>query len=60
MTCLICGHTSRDVSVGLVEWRRPIDGRRFDALPRCQDKAACRERLEAIGDEWPVVPEKAA
>jgi len=52
--CLLCGGIS-DVSVSLVEWREPIDGRRFEALPRCRDRSACRERCELLGDPWLVV-----
>lgn len=53
-TCLLCGHESHDVRVGLVEWKDPVGSERFSSIPRCQNRRACRARLEAIGDEWPV------
>jgi hypothetical protein len=51
--CVICGHES-DVAVSLIEWAEPINERRFDSVPRCRDREACRLRLEAIGETWPV------
>jgi hypothetical protein len=54
MSCLICGATGPDVRTALVAWREPVAGRTFEAIPRCEDRAACRERCEAAGDEWPV------
>lgn len=53
-TCLICGHTSKDVAVGLAEWVEPIGRQRYSSIPRCQNRRACRARVEEIGDEWPV------
>jgi hypothetical protein len=57
-TCLLCGAELGDISVTLVEWAQPLDGRRFDAIPRCEDHDACRLRLEAIGDPWPLAVSK--
>jgi len=54
LACAICGAESHDVRMGLIEWRAPIDGVRFDFVPRCQDRTACRTRCEAAGEEWPV------
>jgi hypothetical protein len=53
-TCLLCGHTSRDVTVGLVKWVEPLGREKFSAIPRCRNRRACRARLEEIGDEYPV------
>ena len=50
--CVLCGVTF-DVAVGLVDWADPI-GRTFEAVPRCTDVAACRGRVEAAGERWPV------
>lgn len=52
--CLICGSESAVVTVSLVEWAEPIDGRRWESLPRCIDRQACRERLELLGERWPI------
>ena len=54
-TCLLCGTTSHDVSVGLVRWLEPVGRDRFGAVPRCKDKMACRSRVEGSGAEWDVV-----
>jgi hypothetical protein len=51
---LVCGHEAHDVGVALVAWRQPLGREQFSAIPRCRDREACRSRLEAIGDEWPV------
>ena len=53
--CLLCGDVNRDVTTSLAEWREPIDRQRFTALPRCRDRKACRERVEAAGSVWEVV-----
>lgn len=50
--CALCGIESHDVTIRLVEWRVPVDGHRFDAVPRCKDREACRARVEALGEEW--------
>ena len=50
--CAICGHHSLDVRPGLVAW---IDVDSYYAnVDRCTDQAACRARVEARGDTWPV------
>jgi hypothetical protein len=52
--CLLCGVTDPDVRVSIVAWRQPIGGKRYEAVPRCPDHAACQSRLEAQGDAWPL------
>lgn len=52
--CLLCGLPSKDVAVGLVAWKNPVGRDRFDAIPRCRDRIACRSRVEASGGEWEV------
>ncbi len=50
--CAICGDRSLDVRPGLVEW---TDVSPYYAnIDRCSDQAACRARVEARGDPWPV------
>lgn len=55
--CVLCGAVSHDVRVGLVRWRKrgDVTSPPFAALPRCRDHAGCRERVEALGEEWDVV-----
>jgi hypothetical protein len=61
LACAICGDESHDVRMALIEWKQPIDGVRFDSVPRCADRAACRVRCEAMGEDWPVPePSRAA
>lgn len=52
MTCRLCGAENYQVSIGLVEWVEPVEGQRFSSVPRCEDRAACRKRVEASGEEW--------
>lgn len=54
-SCLLCGLEDATVRMGLVAWREPIAGRTFEAIPRCADRQACRGRVEALGDVWPLV-----
>jgi hypothetical protein len=53
-SCALCGDTNPTVRVGLVEWIEPIEEQRFAAVPRCQDRKACRERVKASGEQWEV------
>lgn len=54
MACLLCGFEGRDptVTFAMVRWAKPIDGRTFEALPRCADHQGCRGRVEADGGTW--------
>lgn len=53
--CLLCGHERvTEVRVSLARWRYP-EGAMFSAVPRCVDRKACRERCEALGEDWPVI-----
>jgi len=53
--CKLCGNTkATEVRVSLARWRHPADGL-FDAIPRCVNRTACRERCVAQGDDWPVL-----
>lgn len=58
LPCALCGTTSPTVRVALVEWREPIEGQRWSAIPRCPERAACRSRVEAAGETWELVEEK--
>ena len=51
--CAICETPGPDVRVGLVQWT--FNPGRFDTAPRCEDRAACAERVMLSGRAWPVV-----
>lgn len=50
--CDLCGNHGL-TRVALVEWALGI-GEPYANVDRCQDEAACRRRIEARGDDWPV------
>jgi len=53
--CLLCGADAGEITVSLVEWREPVDHRRWQDLPRCRDAEACWTRVvAALGEEWQV------
>lgn len=55
--CLLCGNERIiEVRVSLARWRDlKANPSMYGAIPRCIDRKACRERVEAMGDEWPVI-----
>jgi hypothetical protein len=53
--CDLCHLRGESIRPALVEWAQPPDGRRtWDTVFRCDDRAACRARLEAVGEPWPL------
>jgi len=55
LACLICGAETGEVVNGIVEWREPVDHRRWQDLPRCRDVEGCWTRVTSIaGEDWPV------
>ena len=52
LECAICGDRSLDVRPGLVAWIDPAQP--YANIDRCTDTKACRARVEATGEEWPV------
>lgn len=50
--CDLCGDESIDVRSGLACY---ADDGRFERIDRCVDHQACRDRLEALGDDWPLI-----
>jgi len=52
LTCDICGDRSIDVRAGLVAWIDPAQP--YANVDRCTNQAACRRRVEASGELWPV------
>jgi hypothetical protein len=53
-TCLVCGATGRDVGRRLAQFDPPLPSGPYQAIDRCLDSQACRDRLEAAGDPWPL------
>jgi len=54
--CRICGHADRrDLRYGLAHWRTAPPGMAYDHIEACADRAACRARVEAQGDTWPLI-----
>lgn len=51
--CVLCG-SDVEVGVSLIEWREPINGRRFESVPRCRNRRTCRERVALLGEPWPA------
>jgi len=52
--CELCGATDVLLRHGLVAWRSPVFGP-FEDVDRCVDIEACKARVKASGDEWPVI-----
>ena len=64
LSCALCGVDGPQVRPALVEWAVPETSdtpkTRFSSIPRCTDVADCRQRVEQVGDEWPLVDGKGA
>jgi len=53
--CVLCGDEIGDRVMALIEWSEPIGRDIWSYVPRCVDRAACRERVERVLEEpWPV------
>ena len=53
LLCDICGDRSLDVRAGLVAWRDLAQP--YANVDRCSDVAACKARVQASGEPWPVI-----
>lgn len=58
--CGVEGHVGRDILwARLVEWTEheqlQAGKPRYEAIARCRDFQACRGRVEARGQTWPIV-----
>lgn len=53
--CFLCGATTGDIRVSLVEWRDPPTSDIYTSGPRCVDRQFCRNRVEGQGLTWEVV-----
>ena len=58
-TCELCNATDTPIRHGLVAWRQPVFGR-YEDIDRCTDVEACRARVLAKGEPWPIEDPKAA
>ncbi len=54
MTCVLCHRTDSDVRVALMAFENG-DKPYYGTDPRCPDHVACRQRVEAQGEDWPLV-----
>ncbi len=54
LTCELCFAKSADVIVRLA-WYRDGGAESIQAVDRCANTAACRDRVQARGDRWPLV-----
>jgi hypothetical protein len=52
-TCALCGVEGHDLDYVLVCWVEPVTDP-WQAVDRCPDRIACRLRVEADGEAWPV------
>jgi NMD protein affecting ribosome stability and mRNA decay len=54
--CVLCGSETEPRVMALIEWTEPISRERWSHVPRCVNRAGCRERVESvIGEPWPVL-----
>jgi hypothetical protein len=54
--CALCGiESATDVKPSMVRWKDPLPDHQFDTVDRCIDRQACRDRVDAIGELWPVI-----
>lgn len=51
-TCVLCNASSDDVRIEVIRWK--AIPRPWTAEPRCHDRTACRNRVEAAGQAWDV------
>jgi hypothetical protein len=60
-SCRICGHTDkRDLEFRLAHWRVAPPGMAYEHIEACLDRDACRARVAAQGDIWPLVEDPKA
>lgn len=54
LQCELCYVTDADVKIGLA-WYRDVElGQAIQSIARCLDGDACRSRVEARGERWPL------
>ncbi len=55
LDCLLCGVQGPQVRPRLIEWAEPLS-KRFELIPACSDAKECRQRVEQLGETWPLAP----
>lgn len=55
LSCLLCGVSGPQIRPKMVEWAEPIGSKRWEVIPVCFDSRECRQRVEQLGDVWPLV-----
>jgi hypothetical protein len=58
--CALCGSTGRDIHMQLVKWVDALPGMQYEHVARCDDRPACRARVESEGKPWPIIEGRAA
>ena len=53
LTCEICYEAGSDVKPGMA-WYRVPSKEPVQKIDRCRDVEACRARVEARGERWPL------
>ncbi len=56
LDCLLCGAHGPQVRPIMVEWSEPIGSKRWEVIPVCSDAKECRQRVEQLGETWPLAP----
>ena len=56
LSCLLCGSHGPQVRPRMVEWLDPIGSKRWEVLPTCVNVRECRDRVEQLGESWPLAP----
>lgn len=54
LTCELCHIRGSDVTPGLAWYRDATSRTAVQTIDRCIDHAACRRRVEAAGERWPL------
>jgi hypothetical protein len=55
LVCLLCGIQDADVRPGLAWFEPALASGAVQSIHRCRDVDACRARLEATGETWPLI-----
>ncbi len=54
-TCQLCGVTGPQVRMRLAQWADPDTyGKEYQPIAACTDVRECRERVEQLGESWPL------
>lgn len=57
--CALCGNTDRRaLRTALAHWRDAPPGMAYEHIDACSDRDACRARVTANGNVWPLVEKR--